>query len=277
MTEDLLTAAGSEPLQRATASRLAENGLRPGDRVAILRPNSADVISAVLGALRVGVVPVVLDPAMPSHERDAVLQDARPSLVIDSPDRLAWLMNGSADAAPRLAPVPLARPMHYTSGTSGHRKGVWSGLLSEDHGRALLEEEAALWGFAADDVHLVSSLLYHSAPLRFAMYTLLAGGSVTVLPKFTTDGWFCTVKNWRPSTTFLAPAHLQRIQEAALAGDVLPDLSMFRLVAYAGAPCSRPLQDWAHRAFPDSAVWEFYGSTEGQFTCLLYTSPSPRD
>jgi long-chain acyl-CoA synthetase len=272
MTEELLTAAGSEPLQRATASLLAEKDLSPGDRVAILHPNSADVVSAVLGALRVGVVPIVLDPAMPVHERDAVFQDARPSLVIDSPDRLAWLTRGPADSAPRLAPIPLARPLHYTSGTSGRRKGVWSGLLSEDCGRALVEEETELWGFTADDIHLVSSLLYHSAPLRFAMYTLLAGGSVAVLPKFTMDVWSRAVEHWRPSTTFLAPAHLQRIQEAALAGDVLPDLSMFRLVAYAGAPCSRPLQDWAHRTFPDSTVWEFYGSTEGQFTAC-----SPED
>jgi long-chain acyl-CoA synthetase len=266
MAEVLLTAAGSDLVQRATASRLTEQGLLPGDRIAILQPNSADAVSAVLGALRIGVVPVVLDPSMPPHEREVVLHDASPTLLIDSADRLAWLTSGAVPAAPPLASVPLARPMHYTSGTSGRRKGVWSGILSEAHAQALVEEEAALWRFTAQDVHLVSSLLYHSAPLRFAMYTLLAGGSVAVLSKFSTATWFDAVRRWRPSTTFVAPAHLQRIQEAVLAGQALPDLTAFRLVAYAGAACPRPLQNWVHETFPEASVWEFYGSTEGQFT-----------
>ena len=55
MAEVLLTAAGSDLVQRATASRLTEQGLLPGDRIAILQPNSADAVSAVLGALRIGV------------------------------------------------------------------------------------------------------------------------------------------------------------------------------------------------------------------------------
>ena len=45
---------------------------------------------------------------------------------------------------------------------------------------ALVAEERELWGFAADDVNLVLCPLYHSAPLRFAMGTALAGGRVVV-------------------------------------------------------------------------------------------------
>ena len=68
--------------------------------------------------------------------------------------------------------------MHVTSGTTGRPKGVWSGLLDEPAARALVEEERALWGFGAEDVNLVLSPLHHSAPLRFATGTLLAGGRV---------------------------------------------------------------------------------------------------
>ncbi len=71
--------------------------------------------------------------------------------------------------------------MHCTSGTTGTPKGVWSGLLSDADAAALVAEERSLWGFADTDVNLVLSPLYHSAPLRFAMGTALAGGRV-VLP-----------------------------------------------------------------------------------------------
>ena len=70
--------------------------------------------------------------------------------------------------------------MHLTSGTTGRPKGVWSGVLTEEQGRALVEEERDLWGFREDDVNLVISPLHHSAPLRFAMGTLLAGGRLVV-------------------------------------------------------------------------------------------------
>ena len=46
----------------------------------------------------------------------------------------------------------------------------------------------------------------------------------------------------------------------------MPPLTSFRLVAHAGEPCPKPLKRAALDAFPTDSVWEFYGSTEGQFT-----------
>jgi long-chain acyl-CoA synthetase len=151
--------------------------------------------------------------------------------------------------------------MHYTSGTTGRPKGVWSGVLPDDQAAALLAEEQDLWGFSADDRHLVCSPLHHSAPIRFSAGTLLAGGEVLVLPKFTPEAFSEAVRQFAPTSAFMVPAHLQRLREAGA-----PDLSSFRLLAHAGAPCPEPLKRWAIDAFPDGSVWEFYGSTEGQFT-----------
>ncbi|MDQ3106844.1 MAG: fatty acid--CoA ligase family protein, partial [Actinomycetota bacterium] len=44
------------------------------------------------------------------------------------------------------------------------------------------------------------------------------------------------------------------------------DLASLRLVAHAGSPCPAPLKERAIATLPEGAVWEFYGSTEGQFT-----------
>ena len=252
-----LTAAESEDQQRRVAGALHARGARAGDRVAMLLPRRAAALSAVLGALRTGVIPVVLNTGLLPHERDDLLADADPTLVVSGDDGLAALLAGSPVD---LAPAPLGRPMQYTSGTTGRPKGVWSGVLDEADALALVQEEREAWGFEARDVHLVVSPLHHSAPIRFSAGTLLAGGDVLVLDRFDVGGFAAAVREHGPTTAFLVPTHLQRLLRER------PDLSSFRLVAHAGAPCPEPLKRAALDAFPAGAVWEFYGSTEGQFT-----------
>ena len=253
-----MTAAESEAQQRRVAGALRARGLGRGDRIAVTAANRPEVLAVVVGALRSGVVPVPLPPSLLPAERDVLLADAEPALVLGDVDVPALLDGPEAD----LAPWPLARPMHYTSGTTGRPKGVWSGLLDDARAAALLAEERDLWGFRPDDVHLVCSPLSHSAPIRFAAGTLLAGGSVVVLPRFEPASFAAAVVRHRPTTAFVAPAHLQRL----FAEPALPDLRSFRLVAHAGAPCPVAVKERALAAFPAGSVWEFYGSTEGQFT-----------
>jgi long-chain acyl-CoA synthetase len=137
--------------------------------------------------------------------------------------------------------------------------------------RALLEEERALWGFTAGDVHLVASALYHSAPLRFATGTLLAGGRIVGFdrdgrqPGFDPGQITQTIEDERPTTMFCVPAHLQRLL-AHWDEQGTPDLSCFRLVAHAGAACPDVVKRRIIELLPAGSTWEFYGSTEGQFT-----------
>ena len=126
----VVRAADSERDQRRAAAALQAAGVRSGDRILVSAAASPELLAVVLGALRTGVVPVVLDPGLPGSERSALAEDAGPALDVGSePGRL--LGDGEAD----LADVPLARPMHYTSGTTGRRKGVWSGVLADDDAR----------------------------------------------------------------------------------------------------------------------------------------------
>lgn len=242
--------------------------LNAGDRVALLVPGSLAYLDAVISLLVRGIVPIPLDPRLTEHERDRILADLDPALVVtDEADLLAL------DTGWEPGDLPLARPMHVTSGTTGSPKGVWSGVLPEEHAAALLAEERDLWAFAADDVNLVVSPLYHSAPLRFAMGTLLAGGRVVGLDRpvgFDPARITETIRRERPTTMFCVPAHLQRLFEhwdgPHDRGGGVPDLSCFRLVAHAGAPCPDALKRRLIETFPPGSTWEFYGSTEGQFT-----------
>lgn len=248
----------------------------PGDRVALLVPGSLAYVDLVLLAARQGVVPVPLDPRLTAREQEAILADVDPAVVVRDETTLAEV-HAALDPDPR-SPVPIVRPMHMTSGTTGAPKGVWSGVLDDAAAQALVAEERDLWGFTASDVHLVLSPLYHSAPLRFAIGTLLAGGRI-VVPGSRSPGSGDTrrqegfdpisatraIVEERPTTVFCVPAHLQRLF-AHWDTVGVPDLSCFRLVAHAGAACPPSLKQRLLELFPAGSTWEFYGSTEGQFT-----------
>lgn len=260
MTADveLLTAGDAEARQRRLAGGLAAAGLGAGDRVALVTTSGADMLCAILAALRTGIVPVLTHASLLDHERRALLDDAQPHLVVD--DQALAALGTSAPV--ELAPWPLARPMHYTSGTTGRPKGVWSGVLDERDAAALFAEEADLWGFDAADRHLVCSPFHHSVSIRFAAGTLLSGGSVVLPGPFDAHRVAQAIGSARPTTTFMVPAHLQRL--LALGWSAPP--GAFRLVAHAGAPCPVALKQQAMAAVGEDVLWEFYGSTEGQFT-----------
>jgi long-chain acyl-CoA synthetase len=240
--------------------------LAPGSRVALLVPGSVAYAELVIALLRHGVFPVPMDVKLTPSEREALLADLDPALVVDSEQQLADLheqlgheLGAEPDGPPR------GRPIHLTSGTTGRPKGVFSGLLDRADAEALLAEERDLWGFGPDDVNLVLGPLHHSAPLRFAMGTLLAGGRVVVPGPFEPGTVTAAIREHRPTSMFCVPAHLQRLF-AHWDEHGTPDLTCFRLVAHAGAPCPEWVKRRLVEEFPDDATWEFYGSTEGQFT-----------
>jgi long-chain acyl-CoA synthetase len=237
--------------------------LQPGDRVALLVPGSRTYVDVVLSLLADGVFPIPLDPRLTAYERERILGNLDPALIVTDAAQLAGLAGEGG--------LPLGRPIHVTSGTTGTPKGVFSGVLTPGDAAALVAEERDLWRFAATDVNLVLSPLYHSAPLRFAMGTLLAGGRITGFdddgnqPAFDPAEITATIERERPTSMFCVPAHLQRLF-AHWDEHGTPDLSCFRLVAHAGAACPEPLKRRLIELFPADSTWEFYGSTEGQFT-----------
>ena len=264
-----VTGADSEAAQRRVAGALGERGITVGERIVLALPGSADYASVVLGATRSGVVPVPVDPRLSTYELAHIMEQVEPSLTVREPEQLAALLSGpevDIDEWPR------CRPMHFTSGTTGRPKGVWSGVLTASDARALATEERELWRFDEAERHLVISPIYHSAPLRFATSTLLAGGTIAVLPSFDPEAFATALREWRPTSLFCVPTHLQRLFEwqDATGSDVAT--GSLRLVAHAGAPCPEPIRRRAHHTFGVDVVWEFYGSTEGQWTACPASS-----
>ena len=261
-TVELLHAADAEDRQRRAAGALLARGCRRGDRVAFALGSSADLICAVLGAARVGLIPVLLNATLTAEERDLLADDAQPVLRIFDRGELSRLSDG---APAELAPHPLTRPMHYTSGTTGRPKGVTTGIWDEATARRVFEDEASVWHFDPADLHMVCSPMYHTVSIRFSTGTLLSGGSLVILGRFDAATALHVVRRDRPTTTFLVPTHLQRILQSRELG---PDASFdsLRLLVHAGAPCPESVKRATMERVRHGEVWEFYGSTEAQFT-----------
>ncbi len=255
----------AEAAQRRAAGALRTAGLAPGDRVAFCLPSSAALLCAVLGALRTGVVPVLLNATLTEAERDE-LDRRLPARGWWSPTPIAW-PRWTAGSPVELAPYPLARPMHYTSGTTGRAKGVWSGVWDAATAEAAFVDEADLWSFGPDDVHLVCSPMYHSVSIRFAGGTLLRGGTCVILSRFDAGVALEALRGAGPG----AHHHLHGPGGPQRASWTRPVTG-----TQAWRPCgcwSTPVRRALRRSSggPSSVVgpgvlWEFYGSTEGQFT-----------
>lgn len=265
--------------QRSLAGALHAVGVRRGDRIGLFTANRIESLEVTIGSLRAGIVPVPINSLLTPPEVAYLLEDSgarvlfTDRVVEPTPGVEAVVSFGDAyerfihDAKPKpLAEVALGRPMHYTSGTTGAPKGVWVKPTSEKHASALSDRFRSLWDITADDVHLVCSPLAHSAPHRFALRTLEAGGRVVLQTKFSAAETLAAMELIGVTSTFMVPTHLERIFGLGRTVLARHDVSSVRLLAHAGAPIRRATKEDALGFFPEGSVWEFYGSTEGQAT-----------
>jgi acyl-CoA synthetase (AMP-forming)/AMP-acid ligase II len=263
---------------RRVAGLLQAEGLEPGGRIAILAGNRPEVIEVIAGTLRAGYIPVPVNALLTAQEVAYLLEDSGATWVFT--DRALELEPGLhkvitfgdayerslAEALPAdIADFILTRPMHYTSGTTGLPKGVYVAPSSPEEAAATSERFCELWGLTNADRHIVCSPLAHSAPLRFAIRTLEAGGAVLVQETFDAEQTLAAIELFGASSTFMVPTHLERI--VALGPKLARyDRSSMRLLAHAGAPIRQVTKRTVIDLFPEGSVWEFYGSTEGQAT-----------
>ncbi|MBJ9974987.1 amino acid adenylation domain-containing protein [Pseudomonas sp. S75] len=122
----------------ALAHHLIGLGVRPGDRVALCLPRTAQRLVALLAVLKAGAAYVPVDPLYPAERIAYLLQDSAPVLVLApaahaglpqgvarlDPDQATWDLAMTDDPqVPGLDASALAYVV-YTSGSTGQPKGV---------------------------------------------------------------------------------------------------------------------------------------------------------
>src|SRR5262249_41691363 len=125
---------GLEGAANRLAHLLVEQGVGPGQRVALLFPRSVEAIVAILGVLKTGAAYVPIGPALPDARLDFVLADAGPAVVVTTAelvDRLGGRGLSVIDVHDRSVYGQPSTPLSvlpapddiayliYTSGTTG--------------------------------------------------------------------------------------------------------------------------------------------------------------
>jgi len=203
----------------------------------------------------------MINPALPLAARERMITDAGAALSITTTSQLRDLVSANVTRSHHDAGSFTARPMHYTSGTTGEAKGVWTGFLPAELLTAWWADEQAQWNFDASDTTLVHGPLSSSAPLRHSLLVLAAGGDVLLPGSFDPARIARALAEDRPTTAFTVPSHWQRL----FGVPHLPP-SPYRLLAHAGSACPADLKRQIHAWAGAQHTWEFYGSTEGQFS-----------
>ena len=279
-----VTFAELDRRQRQLAGALQEAGMSEGDRVAVLTRNSVSGLEVVIASLRAAIIPVPVNPLLTEREVEYILEDSGARWLFtdrnvepvpgleqvvtfgDAYERI--VLEGDASD---LCDHARGRPMHYTSGTTGRPKGVWVRPYTPKKAASASAEFVDYWGLSSSDIHLVCSPLAHSAPLRYALRTMEAGGTVALQSHFDPAETLAAMDLFNATTTFMVPTHLERILGLGPKATRRHDLSSLRLLVHAGAPIREATKRATIEAFPGDSVWEFYGSTEGQVTRISPT------
>jgi acyl-CoA synthetase (AMP-forming)/AMP-acid ligase II len=246
-----LTHAALDLRAGGVAAVLAERGLRPGDRVALALPNGPDFVIALLGALKAGATVAPLDPLLTPDERDAVVADLAPALVLSAvPETAGQPWPARAPGGPAL--------VLYTSGSTGAPKGAV--LSHEALGFANASWAGPLLGLTPDDVVLGALPLAHSFGLNGALLApLLAGASVAVLTRFAPEPALAAVARHRVTVLPGVATMFRRLLDAPAMATA--DLGRLRLAVAGAAPCPFALaEEW--RARTGVRLVRGYGMTE---------------
>jgi long-chain acyl-CoA synthetase len=195
--EQFISVTGRELLEQVRNVRayLRTAGVRPGDRCALLAPNSIRWVALDLALMAEGLIVVPLYSRQSPAELAAMMKDSEPKLLFVSDAALsdaamqAWI--GDSSSAPRrvlfdevLQPPAPAQPLPdapslrdesdivaiiYTSGTSGEPKGVCLTIANVTHMLSCTTERLdQLMGKTREP-----DRVFHYAPFNFAASWIL--------------------------------------------------------------------------------------------------------
>ena len=280
----------------ARANRLAhglrdELGLEPGERVAILSTNAAEIAETFFACAKAGLVAMPLNWRLAVPEQARILDDGEPTALIHNRQFVAevdelqrrndiahWvefapgsdspyeelLARGRGEVPAWSAETGGDDPFFilFTGGTTGTSKGA---LHSHASCFAAMVNQAGAERIVDDDVYMLLGQMFH-IPVVLAM-TYLAHGRPVVLMNFEPRETLQAIEAEGVSA-FLGITTMLNYMMAVDDFDRY-DLSSLRLIKYGGGPMAESVVREIMERFPCDLM-QGYGQTEG---CTMSTLP----
>lgn len=279
------------------AHGLRRLGIQPGDRLAVRTTVRWEWFVIYLALSKLGAAAVGLNAKAPPEEaeyliadsgvRGVILDDADPTPIVEIARRQGLTVNvafhGSdaplyadltqpAEVGPLFSQAPAALIL-YTSGTTGRPKGVAldPGLLvSRPNVQAYREHMARLVPVSETSCFLLNLPLHHGAGPNSALFTLRAGGSVAIQPKFDPLDALQLIARHQVTNWMAVPTMVHRMAALPEAEREAHDRSSVRAVNIGAASVPASLKAWAADFFGlQCRLFEGYGMTETQMISYM--------
>ncbi|MGV3262242.1 class I adenylate-forming enzyme family protein [Cytobacillus pseudoceanisediminis] len=273
-----------------TCNRLARylqgEGIRRGDRIAVMSRNNEHFFYAFFACMKIGAIPMPMNVRLTPKELGAIFQNASAAGVLyedeltetvtalkenlnfyvsiqDAVEASAHLSDGNLD-------VPIDSrdvcEILFTSGTTGTPKGV---LFNHERILSIAAAVSVNFSLSYSDSMLTLMPLSHSAPLNTFFMSGFYCGASHVIGDFTPKGFLNWIQQEKTTFSFAAPvAYLLAAKDPDLASY---DLSNMRVFAYGGGPLALASYHHVKKAFQNENFYQVYGLTEaGPNGILLY-------
>lgn len=264
--------------------------ISPGDMVAVIAPNSAHCVAALLAVVSAGARVVPVNPYYPQQEISKLFVE-QPKLILSVPSTQDTALHLAAalgcdepwciteaffgpiddEAADRLVSIVASIDSNdpalliFTGGTTGRSKAV------EHSHRALIQsikQHATVWALRYDDERILNvAPVFHIWAFGFAMLApIYLRGTLVLIERYAPEQVLEAIGHHKV-TVFAggpAPIYYGLLHSPDLAKT---DFSSLKLALTGGAACPQPLKDtW--KAAADSLLLEGWGMSEGAPLCL---------
>ncbi|MBV9411229.1 MAG: acyl--CoA ligase [Acidimicrobiia bacterium] len=274
-----LSYADLHRLSGEVAVGLAERGIGPGDVLALALPTIPEYFVCYLAAARIGAVTAGVNTRLSEVEQQAVLDVAKPALVLREADVGAaskvddmlseWRARGAS-------PTPLAedpdRPVAlvFTSGTTGTPKGVLFCNRQLDAVTAI--DVGDRWG--GGPRALASTSLAHLGPMTKLAGNLRGGGTTFLMRRWSAGAALRAVADHGVSFLGGIPTQVALMLEHPTLPET--DLSSVQAIVVGGGPATPALVRAARARFGVPLAVR-YSCTEAAIGCGTKFDDPPED
>ena len=268
------------------ASRLLACSLTPGMSAAVMTPPSIDFFPFALALLKLGIIPILLEPAIGIKKIGEILQEAKPDIFIGNTltHTLRILFGWGRDSVKYNVSIarienrkwkvesqlpitnyqlPHAAAIIYTSGSTGLPKGA---VYTQANLAAQLDLLKNAFNITPDEIDLPAFPIYALIDLLLGVTSVIPDITFPVPGKTDPEKVINAIQNFNVTNMFASPVVLELLSSFAENNNSSSRhnvLSSLKRVITAGAPATIDLQRrFRHLLADHTSLFGIYGATE---------------